>query len=105
MGNEDRHGLSPPKIAQRFSGGISEEKRAESRQGRKNAFVYQFPPSLCLRDEGPRARAHTARSGSPLTVSGRRCAENGMKTLAIGGVADHVHVLLSLPATMPVAKA
>ena len=31
--------------------------------------------------------------------------ENGMKALAIGGVADHVHVLLSLPASMPVAKA
>ena len=31
--------------------------------------------------------------------------ENGMKTLAIGGVADHVHMLLSLPATMSVAKA
>jgi REP element-mobilizing transposase RayT len=27
--------------------------------------------------------------------------ENGMKTLVIGGVADHVHVLLSLPATCP----
>ena len=31
--------------------------------------------------------------------------ENGMRALAIGGVADHVHVLLSLPATMSVAKA
>ena len=31
--------------------------------------------------------------------------ENGMKALAVGGVADHVHVLLSLPATMSVAKA
>ena len=31
--------------------------------------------------------------------------QNGMKALAIGGVADHVHVLLSLPATMSVAKA
>jgi REP element-mobilizing transposase RayT len=30
--------------------------------------------------------------------------ENGMKTLAIGGVADHVHVLLSLPATMSISK-
>ena len=28
-----------------------------------------------------------------------------MKTLSIGGVDDHVHILLSLPATMPVAKA
>ena len=31
--------------------------------------------------------------------------ENGMKALAIGGAADHVHVLLSLPATASVAKA
>ncbi|MEY2509766.1 MAG: REP-associated tyrosine transposase [Verrucomicrobiota bacterium] len=31
--------------------------------------------------------------------------ENGMITLAIGGVADHVHVLLSLPATMSISKA
>jgi REP element-mobilizing transposase RayT len=31
--------------------------------------------------------------------------ENAMKALAIGGVADHIHILLSLPATMSVAKA
>jgi REP element-mobilizing transposase RayT len=31
--------------------------------------------------------------------------ENGMTARAIGGVADHVHILLSLPATMAVAKA
>jgi len=31
--------------------------------------------------------------------------ENGMKALAIGGVADHVHLLLSLPTTLSVAKA
>src|SRR3954468_20983154 len=31
--------------------------------------------------------------------------ENNMKALAIGGVEDHVHLLLSLPATTPVAKA
>ena len=31
--------------------------------------------------------------------------ENDMKALAIGGVADHVHLLLSLPATLPVSKA
>lgn len=30
--------------------------------------------------------------------------ENEMKALAIGGVADHVHILLSLPATLPLAK-
>ena len=31
--------------------------------------------------------------------------ENKMKARSIGGVADHVHLLLSLPATMPIAKA
>ena len=30
---------------------------------------------------------------------------NQMKTLAIGGASDHVHILLSLPATSSVAKA
>jgi REP element-mobilizing transposase RayT len=31
--------------------------------------------------------------------------ENGMKTLAVGGVADHVHILLSVPAALSVSKA
>jgi REP element-mobilizing transposase RayT len=31
--------------------------------------------------------------------------ENQMKALAVGGIADHVHVLLSLPTTSTVAKA
>ncbi len=31
--------------------------------------------------------------------------ENNMKALAIGGVADHAHVLLSLPGTLSVSKA
>ena len=31
--------------------------------------------------------------------------ENKMKALAIGGIADHVHMLVSLPATLSIAKA
>ncbi|HEY0547189.1 MAG TPA: IS200/IS605 family transposase [Pyrinomonadaceae bacterium] len=31
--------------------------------------------------------------------------ENKMKALSIGGIEDHVHLLLSVPATMAVAKA
>ena len=31
--------------------------------------------------------------------------ENDMKAFAVGGVADHVHLLLSLPTTLSVAKA
>ncbi|MFZ3213420.1 MAG: transposase [Terriglobales bacterium] len=30
---------------------------------------------------------------------------NGMTAVQVGGIADHVHVLLILPATMPIAKA
>ena len=30
--------------------------------------------------------------------------ENGMKALEIGGVADHVHLLLSIPASMALSK-
>jgi len=31
--------------------------------------------------------------------------ENGMKALAVGGALDHVHILISLPGTLSVAKA
>lgn len=31
--------------------------------------------------------------------------KNGFKTIAVGGISNHVHVLMSLPATIPLAKA
>ena len=31
--------------------------------------------------------------------------QNKMKAIEIGGVEDHVHILLSLPSTVPIAKA
>jgi len=31
--------------------------------------------------------------------------DNGMKALAIGGIEDHVHILLSLPSSLAIAKA
>ena len=31
--------------------------------------------------------------------------ENNMKALAIGGIEDHIHLLISLPATLSIAKA
>jgi len=31
--------------------------------------------------------------------------QNKMKAIEIGGVEDHVHILLSLPSTMPISKA
>ncbi len=31
--------------------------------------------------------------------------KNGFKAVAVGGTGNHIHILLSLPATMPLAKA
>ncbi len=31
--------------------------------------------------------------------------DNGIKALAVGGTKDHVHILLSIPSTVSVAKA
>ena len=31
--------------------------------------------------------------------------ENNMKALAIGRIEDHIHMLISLPSTLPIAKA
>jgi putative transposase len=36
---------------------------------------------------------------------GGMARENGMSALAVGGVGDHVHLLISLPRTISVAKA
>jgi REP element-mobilizing transposase RayT len=36
---------------------------------------------------------------------GGMARKNGFKALIVGGTEDHVHVLLSLPAVMPLAKA
>ena len=36
---------------------------------------------------------------------GRIAKQNQMKALAVGGITDHVHILLSLPATLSIAKA
>jgi REP element-mobilizing transposase RayT len=49
---------------------------------------------------------HAGIARTALAVSWRHIArQNKMKALEIGGVEDHVHLLLSLPATMTVSKA
>src|SRR5713226_7939548 len=46
------------------------------------------------------------RCGIDCTLSWAGIArENAMVAIAVGGVADHVHLLLSLPSTVPIAKA
>lgn len=57
-----------------------------STQGRRNLIPAELEPQLwdCI------------------AVSARRL---GMKALAVGGTADHIHILLSLPATVALATA
>jgi putative transposase len=39
------------------------------------------------------------------TYMGGIAREHALKALAVGGTEDHVHILLSLPASLPIAKA
>jgi REP element-mobilizing transposase RayT len=48
------------------------------------------------------ANEHKAQLWSYLGGIARK---NGFKAIAIGGTENHIHILLSLPATMPLAKA
>jgi REP element-mobilizing transposase RayT len=48
------------------------------------------------------ANEHKAQLSSYLGGIARK---NGFKAIAIGGTENHIHILLSLPATMPLAKA
>lgn len=40
-----------------------------------------------------------------MVIYGRIARENNMKALAIGGIEDHVHLLISLPTTLSISKA
>src|SRR5688572_12294179 len=78
----------------------------KSRQGRKK--MHSFVSSLhhCVFATKDRETVLTPAIRERLwPYLGGIVRENGMKALAVGGVADHVHILLSLPATMSVAKA
>jgi len=61
--------------------------------------------SRCLCDERPAQRYAGRLAATRLGLYGRYRTQNGFKGLAAGGIEDHVHLLISLPATMPVAKA
>jgi putative transposase len=60
---------------------------------------------LRVQHQGPTTFHYRSASRAALAILGGIARENGMTTLSVGGVEDHVHILLSLPATMPVAKA
>lgn len=59
-----------------------------------DALFHELPGSLRFQHKEPRTG-----------VKRGIAREIGARALAVGGVADHVHVLRSLPATLSIAKA
>ena len=55
--------------------------------------------------KGRRGLIPSARQPDLWTFIGGIARKNSFKALAVGGVDNHAHVLLSLPATMPLSKA
>jgi REP element-mobilizing transposase RayT len=55
--------------------------------------------------EGRRGLIPPAKQPDLWAYLGGIARKNGFKAIAVGGTDNHVHLLLSLPATMPLAKA
>ncbi len=94
-------------IARRYNAGWSELLVAKVPEGRLNRSIsYVSACFHCVFSTKGRQRLVTTNLAQRLwpNLSGI-ARENEMKALAIGGVEDHVHLLLSVPATLPIAKA
>jgi hypothetical protein len=62
-----------------------------------------FP--LRVQHEGTPADNPAGAARQALAISGRYSPAEWMKAIEIGGMPDHVHILLSLPSTLSIAKA
>jgi putative transposase len=71
----------------------------------RGSFLRLIFVPLRIQHQGARQAHHTGTTRTPLALHGRHRADNRMKALAIGGIDDHVHILLSLPSTLAIAKA
>src|SRR5436309_13022080 len=98
-------------IAQRFIAGITRKIRKQSpRSGRLKGvpMPHSYVSNLmhCVFSTKERFPFMTPELESRLwPYLGGIAREHGMKAIAIGGTADHTHVLLSLPSIMSFAKA
>ena len=94
------------RITRQFTAGF-ESEIAQVPKGRLNPFMsYVSSYSHCVFSTIDRRACLTAQLRDRLwPFLGGIASEHKMKALSIGGVEDHVHLLLSLPATMPIAKA
>src|SRR5262245_53466952 len=107
-----------PKIARRFNGGLAVKGRKSPRRGRLNGRRSNVLQSPVMSHRYSSLLVHCAFSTKErehlIAESMKRklwayiggiARANQFKALAVGGMPDHVHALLSLPATLTVAKA
>jgi len=98
------------KIAQRFNAGliVLYPRRVPAGDERNVDFMHSFNSCLmhCVWSTKNREPSLTSDLRERLwPYLGGIAKQNKMKALAIGGAADHVHILISLPATISVANA
>ena len=95
------------KIARRFNAGGIESAIAEVPKGRLiGGMSYVSSYFHCIFSAKERRRLITPPLQERLwPFLGGIARQNKMTALAIGGIEDHIHILLSLPSTMPIAKA
>jgi len=94
-------------IARRFSAGSGSEKE-QAPEGRLNRMSHTYVSVLlhCVfSTKGRCGLIPPTKQPDLWAYFGGIARKNGFKALAAGGTDNHVHLLLSLPATMPVAKA
>ncbi|MEP6924278.1 MAG: IS200/IS605 family transposase [Pyrinomonadaceae bacterium] len=96
------------KIAQRFIVGNNNVTKDESREGRQKIMAHSFTNQLlhCVFSTKERRPLIMTELASRLyPYLGGIAREHKMKLLAVGGMPDHIHLLLSLPSALSVAKA
>ena len=93
-------------IAQHFSAGNLTQKQNKSLGDGRNMHSFSTCLMHCVFSTSERSPwLDPAICERLWPYLGGIARENGIRALAIGGVADHVHLLLSLPATLSVSKA
>jgi hypothetical protein len=103
-------GGDPVIIARRFIAGFPSSNfsspvgTAEINQ-RHGQLLHQLSRPLHFQHQTTATSHHTRNQTATLGLTWRHRPRKKMKAVAVGGTDDHVHILLSLPATITLAKA
>lgn len=92
--------------ARRFNAG-NVNRIARVPTGRLNRWhvIRELSFPLCFQHKGTSPPVETSARQTAWPFLGGIARQNKMKAMEVGGVEDHVHILLSLPATLAISKA